>query len=67
MINDLEIINKAFYILNNNLGIVETERFFSLIHQDNFDYTEWRKNLWPDKTVRELSNEAMDYWNKVNS
>jgi len=45
-----------------NLGLVEAERFISLLHVESFDYTEWRReNLFQDMTVEELSNAAMEY------
>jgi hypothetical protein len=45
-----------------NLGLVEAERFISLIHAEPFDYTEWRReNLFKDISVEELSKSAMEY------
>ena len=31
--------------------------------KEPFDYTEWRKNLFDDMTVEELSEKAMEYVN----
>jgi hypothetical protein len=59
-----ELVQNAFNILNRELGLVETERFITIIQKEKFNYTEWRKNLWQDKDVKELSAEAMDYWIK---
>jgi len=36
------------------LGEVEAERFIYLVKRENFDYTEWQRNLWNDKTVDEI-------------
>jgi hypothetical protein len=30
------------------------EKFITLIKQDKFDYTEWRKTLWEDKSLEEI-------------
>jgi len=64
MRSELEITYDGMNALIEKLGIIEAEKFISIINQDSFDYTEWRKKLWPDKTVRELSNEAMEFRNK---
>ncbi|MFZ3090856.1 MAG: hypothetical protein WA240_09580 [Nitrospirota bacterium] len=59
MITDTEIKIKGLEALINTLGEVEAERFISLIMREPFDYTKWQKNLWVDKSVRELSAAAM--------
>ena len=64
MRSEIEITYDGMNALIEKLGIVEAEKFISIINQDSFDYTEWRKKLWPDKTVRELSREAMEFRNK---
>lgn len=64
MITDTELKINAFKILNDNLGEVETERFISILQREKFDYSHWQQNLWSDKTVQEISNEAMKNLNK---
>ncbi len=60
--NSNALLNKGMECLTVSLGIVEAERFISLIQADPLDYTEWRKdNLFADMTVEELSKKAMDY------
>lgn len=62
MTSSAVLLNKGMECLMENLGLVEAERFISLLHVEPFDYTEWRKdNLFKDMTVGELSKEAMDY------
>ena len=61
MRTDLEIQEDGFRALKEHLGPVEAERFITLILRQPFDYTEWRKNLWPDISVRELSRMAMEH------
>ena len=49
-------------ILSEKLGIVDAERFISLISRENFDYTKWReKNLNQNISIRELSRQATEY------
>ena len=52
----------GFAAIFEKLDLVEAERFIALIKRDNFDYTEWRKKLWEDMSVEELSKKAMDYY-----
>jgi len=55
-------------ILSEKLGIVDAERFISLISRENFDYTKWREeNLKQNISVRELSRQATDYAKKFKS
>lgn len=58
---DTEIRVKGVETLMKNLGKVEAERFITLINREAFDYTEWQRTLWNDKSARELSREAMEY------
>ena len=59
MITDTEIKSAGFRALIEALGEVQAEKFIALIQRQSFDYTEWQRALWPDKTVREISAAAM--------
>ena len=62
MMNSVVLLNKGIQCLMDNLGLVEAERFITLIHAEHFDYTEWRQdNLFNDLSVEELSRAAMEY------
>lgn len=61
---DVLIRHDGFKALFASLDPVEAERFISLLRRDSFDYTEWRKPLWEDGTVRELSDAAAAAWKK---
>lgn len=61
--NDSELKIKAIEILSKNLGLIETERFISLIQNDKFDYTKWRGDLFRGLTGGEISKRAMEYEN----
>jgi hypothetical protein len=48
--------------LKEKLGVIETEIFVSTLKEDNFDYTEWRRdNLWPDMGIKEILAKAAEY------
>lgn len=59
MMTDTILRNEGMKILSQKLGKVEAERFIALMIREPFDYTQWRKDLFEDMTVRELSNLAM--------
>jgi hypothetical protein len=56
---DTEIRMKGMQVLVNALGEVHAEKFITLILREPFNYTEWQRNLWNDKSVEELSRMAM--------
>ncbi|RLC18433.1 MAG: hypothetical protein DRI57_08440 [Deltaproteobacteria bacterium] len=58
---DTEITYDAYNILASAMDIHEVERFIMLIKRDNFDYTEWRKDLWEDLSLEEITRRAMDF------
>jgi hypothetical protein len=64
MKSDTLIRTEGMKILNEQLGMVEAEKFISLIHKDNFDYTEWQRELWNNKNVDELFNAAKEFSEK---
>jgi hypothetical protein len=44
----------AMNLLRKGLGEVEAERFIYLVKSEHFDYTEWQRSLWEDKTLDEV-------------
>jgi len=59
MRTDTEIRSEGLRALFQALGTVEAERFVALLLREPFDYTAWHRNLWPDKSVEEISAAAM--------
>ena len=55
------IRSEGLKILVEKLGLVETGIFIHDIKSDNFDYTHWRQDLWNDKTLEEIYNEAAEF------
>ncbi len=64
MISDTELKISGYKILTEKLGEAMAERFIALLQRDKFDYTKWQKDLWKDKSVKELSKMAMKLRNK---
>jgi len=62
-ITDNEVKLIGIEALIASLGEVQAERFITLILKEPFDYTEWQKKLWLDKSVEEISKMAMGYCN----
>lgn len=62
---DSIIKKEGFKALMEKLDTVETERFVALLSRERFDYTEWRKTLFEELTVEELSKKAMDLQKKT--
>lgn len=56
---DTELKLKGFELLRTSLGLVELEKFISLIQLDKFDYTKWRENLFFNLSGEEISKLAM--------
>ena len=59
MSTDTEVRLRGLRALVEALGTVEAERFITLILREPFDYTQWQRQLWADKSVDELSQAAM--------
>ena len=66
MKTDTVIRSEGMKILTERLGIVEAERFVSLILREPFDYTEWQRNLYEDMSVEDLGTKAMEHWNTTH-
>ena len=61
------LLNTGFEVLRKNLGDIETERFIALIIREPFNYTLWRReNLFKNMTIEQISEEAMELYNKTN-
>jgi hypothetical protein len=59
MKTDTEIKNAGLKALTEALGEVEAEKFISLMLREPFDYTQWQRTLWPQRSVRDISAAAM--------
>jgi hypothetical protein len=52
---------EAMAVLLKYLGEIDAERFIGMIKTDNFDYTEWQRNLWQDKTIDDIYTMAVEF------
>jgi len=59
MNTDTEVRIRGLRALVEALGPVAAERFITLILREPFDYTQWQRQLWADKSVDEISKAAM--------
>ena len=59
MSTDTEVRIRGLRALIEALGTVEAERFITLILREPFDYTQWQRQLWAEKSVDEISKAAM--------
>lgn len=64
---DEEIKVRGFEILSKNMGLVDAERFISLVQRGKFDYTQWRQSLFQDMDGREISRRAMEFQQREDS
>ena len=58
MKTDMELRHDGMKILRTQLGLVESERFLTLMMREPFDYTQWRQDQWNNATVAELAEQA---------
>ena len=64
MIADTVLKRKGFDALSKNLGLVDTERFISLILREPFDYTEWQHDLYKDVSLDEFYCNVQEFREK---
>lgn len=65
MLTETEIKKKGFEALFDALGDLGVEKFISLLIREPFDYTKWNQDLWHEKSLEQISKEAMDYQLKL--
>ena len=66
MMTDTILKRRGFDILSETLGLVDTERFISLILREPFDYTEWQKNLYGDISLEEFYLNVKNFKENAN-
>ena len=59
--SNMELLNDGVDILREKFGDVKTEAFISLIIRERFDYTQWRRRFFGDKSVKEINADAVAY------
>lgn len=61
MASDIEILNKGINYLLEKMGVIETERFISVINREKFDYTEWQRQRFDNMSSDEFNEAAVAY------
>ena len=51
MLTDTVLKRKGLDVLSEAFGLVDAERFISLVLREPFDYTEWQRNLYGDVSL----------------
>jgi len=59
MRSDTLIKSDGMRVLAEKLGIIEAERFITLVLRDPFDYTDWQRNLYGNMGVKELYDKVI--------
>jgi len=57
---DTELRKRGMEVRGEALGLVESERFVTLMLREPFDDTAWRGDLFKGKSAAELSSLAME-------
>ena len=48
--------------LVKQLGMIDAERFISVILLERFDYTEWQRHLWENDSLETIYQRAAARW-----
>lgn len=48
--------------LVKQLGMIDAERFISVILRERFDYTEWQRHLWENDSLETIYHRAAARW-----
>ena len=57
----VEIMNRGMKCLKDHMGVVEAERFISVIMRERFDYTKWQREYFDIQNPEEISKEASEF------
>lgn len=61
MTNAVQILDKGFSCLVENMGVIDMEYFISLIKRDDFDYTVWQRGYFDKMEPGEFAEKASAY------
>ena len=66
MNSTLELMDIGMKYLIERLGVVEAERFISIIIREQSDYTKWRQHYFEGISSDDFHQAAIDYGKKHN-
>ncbi|MCL2626591.1 MAG: hypothetical protein FWD46_07245 [Cystobacterineae bacterium] len=55
------IKDEGMRVLAEKLGLVDAERFIVLLRREPFDYTEWRRHLYPGLSLEAFLKKADEF------
>jgi hypothetical protein len=53
--------DEGMRVLAERLGLVDAERFITLLRRESFDYTQWRQELYKDVPLDVFLKNAGEY------
>ena len=60
-----ELLDKGITCLIEKMGVIEAERFISIIIREKSDYTKWRQRYFENTDPDAFHDEAVEYGEKV--
>ncbi len=60
-ISSSELLKSGMKCLTDNLGIINAERFISLIIKEQFDYTKWQKTYFDSIEPKQFDEALLKY------
>ncbi len=61
MNSTVELMDIGMKYLIERLGLIDAERFISMIIRERSDYTKWRQHYFGEMTSEEFHEAAMEY------
>ena len=61
MKNTAETLTQGMRCLTEGLGVLETERFISIVLREQTDYTEWRQQYFDSLRDDEIENDMIRF------
>ena len=56
-----DILARGMERLTEALGVIEAQRFISIIKREKFDYTKWRRVYFDSMAPGEFQQKALEY------
>jgi len=56
-----EVMRRGMQCLTDGLGVVEAERFISVIIREQMDYTKWQRQYFDAMAPGEFGEKALEY------
>ena len=66
MMADTVLKRRGMDVLSETLGLVDAERFISLILHEPFDYTEWQHDLYKGVSLEEFYRNVKSFEENKN-